>query len=228
MPSVSVTILNSTDAVVRTRLIMSPDESTLLTAKPMLPLVLPLPVFAEDFDGSSLSCPTRAQLALLADAVGLITSLAGTEVFELDRCNSLDRAEAKVRIRFERVDPPALARTAVLSTCRNAVECSPKRIVGADISIGAHAGVYDVAHELMHALGLNHTCTTLSLMAANFEDNELDECSEARASAGEPEGFRIVRVPSAADAVALRIISQLTQLAARFDSEVELVIADPT
>lgn len=88
--------------------------------------------------------------------------------------------------------------------------CMPRQVDGAIVRLSPEAGWRDVAHELMHAAGLGHTCIVPSMMATEFSTEDLEACGIVRGGVGYRSAMVLERSMSPYDAAALDILSKLT------------------
>lgn len=84
--------------------------------------------------------------------------------------------------------------------------CVPQWTSTASVSVAPAAGVPVMVHELLHALGLSHTCVIRSIMATEFSTRELSLCGLARGGLGFSEPLELEREASVYDAAALRLL----------------------
>jgi hypothetical protein len=70
------------------------------------------------------------------------------------------------------------------------------------------AGHAEITHELLHAVGLAHSCVTETIMATEFLDWELAECGYVRYDLGFSDTLRVTRAFSAFDAAALEVLRE--------------------
>ncbi len=66
-----------------------------------------------------------------------------------------------------------------------------------------------MVHELLHAMGLGHTCVVGSAMATEFSAAELLACGRSRARLGLMEPLHLKREIGAGDVVALAILRKV-------------------
>lgn len=84
--------------------------------------------------------------------------------------------------------------------------CQPVWAEGADIVLAQGAGIAEIQHELLHAVGLSHTCIVPSVMATEFSDDELRWCGLARGGLGFWQPLRLEREIGPHDIAAIEIV----------------------
>jgi hypothetical protein len=145
--------------------------------------------------------------ARVSSALNRINSLADTTILSLDR----DSALADVRIVLVDTidDQEAYTRMHVRGCMFEesaGYTCEPDWIEAADIYVTKRTKPAEIEHELLHALGLYHTCVIPSVMATEFSPTELRLCGSARHDLGLHAPLTLQRTLSPFDAAALRIL----------------------
>lgn len=130
------------------------------------------------------------------------------------------------------VDPALGGRTGVTvldGTCTGRAgtkHCFPDWLRRARITVAPNAPVLDIQHELLHGLGLRHTCLVESLMATEFSVANLRACGLVRFQAGLMTPITLSRSFSAYDRAALDLLRGLARVVSRPASQAEWVIVN--
>jgi len=89
--------------------------------------------------------------------------------------------------------------------------CRPRWIEWVEVGFTATAGPAEVQHELLHALGLTHTCVVPSVMATEFEREELERCGRMRRSLRFDQPLKLTRQMSEFDVAAIEILRNVAR-----------------
>lgn len=153
----------------------------------------------------------------LAKALDGINQLAGSDFFRLQEVPCAARTRRRgVRIAFRGDLGLRLGVTGVHDGGCGHLEgvgylCHPKWIRSADVVVQETASTQAIQHEMLHALGLGHTCLVPSVMATSFPPGKLQECAEVRGHYGIDEVLQLERRMSAYDALAAQLMKELSR-----------------
>ncbi|MDT8369844.1 MAG: hypothetical protein RQ745_11590 [Longimicrobiales bacterium] len=144
---------------------------------------------------------------------------AGFVVFEftgvIDRSDD-SRGVVEIRVRDDIGDALGTA-FAIEEGCQYFAEsgysCAPRWIRSAEIYLRDKTGQDEIIHELLHALGLDHTCVVRSVMATEFDDADLRRCGRARSGLGLTQPLMLERRLGPHDIVALHLLRELAEVA---------------
>jgi hypothetical protein len=146
---------------------------------------------------------------MLDSAIVEINAMAGQLLLFRER--SIRRRPARmIRVQWGSAAANEIGRTHLsLRDC--ALPCEhPWQIQSASISLASSAGMTALEHELLHALGLGHSCLAPSLMATEQSEQELRRCGERRFELGYRQGFVLDRILSNYDIAAVQILAALS------------------
>jgi hypothetical protein len=161
---------------------------SLLAQDPLLWTRLPVPVSIEvpsdqgDFEPKLVHAAT----AQVRRAVSAINESAGIRLFDFTGERSASHSREGVVVSFEDLAPPRLGATRVYKAlCSGSESAMPLRCGSniartATVRLSWNAPYEVVLHELMHAVGLQHTCVVPSVMATEFSSQELQACAARR------------------------------------------------
>jgi hypothetical protein len=166
-----------------------------------------------------LEVPERGDAAADPDEVAVLEALVGTAVAEINRTAGLellrlDESEnltGGIHVVWVESLNGALAGAQVEGpTCGSGSvpsgPCARARIERALVRITDGATVSEVIHELLHGLGLFHTCLVPSVMATEFSEPDLVRCGVARGRLGYTDPLVLRRSLSPYDIAALELV----------------------
>lgn len=197
-------------SVLPTEAILSEAGSTptLLRRDVSFPSSFPVSVYHTPVPGSG-ERDREDRAPPVVEALAGINELAGGTVFQLARPSG---ADADVRVIWSggsSRDTLGVTHLQVPS-CQydkpRGFSCQPRWIRHADIVLSERGKVAEVQHELLHAIGLSHTCVVPSVMATEFSQADLRACGSARAALGFTAPLRLERRLGRFDAAAIDIV----------------------
>ncbi len=173
----------------------------------------------------AVDAPCGSAIALaVSGAVRQLDTLGGRGLFVTD-CG---RFHTDVRFRVEVREGPlgdALGKTSPASGCQpwraHCTFYSPSQI---EVTIGTVRSDV-VAHELLHVLGLGHSCLVNTLLSTTFSEGELARCSRERQRMGIPGALVLQREATASDAASIQLLRDIAAFGADFRGwEIRLLV----
>lgn len=156
----------------------------------------------------------------LSAAVEEISVAVGRPVFSFDGCDDRrhDTGGRLITVYADTLPLPGVeGRSSARADCAETIDampdCAVRHLVGGTVHLSPQATPAVAAHELLHVLGLEHTCVYPSVMATRFAQAELIACGVLRARMGLTTGFVTERRLSAADVAAIELVIDLATLA---------------
>jgi hypothetical protein len=148
----------------------------------------------------------------LRRAIRKVNGLAGFEVLRIESGPS----GKGVRVSFTPPSRGALGATAIdTAPCGFSSEhgflCAPSWIDRAVVHLAPDAEVAVIQHELLHSLGLGHTCVVESVMVGYFSNEELEACAGLRTELGLTDPLFLERSMSPFDIAAVQLLRSLAQ-----------------
>jgi hypothetical protein len=171
-----------------------------------------------------------ALTSMVREAAEVVNELAGEGLLELqEACAPREVAGIQVHAYHDVGERIAFATWTTLGcTYASPPEalCEPQWMHSAQVWLTPAAGVNEVVHELLHILGLEHTCVVPSVMATEFDDWELLACSRERWRHGLNEPLQLQRRVSQYDAAALHLLLELGRLINRQVEAIRWVVME--
>jgi hypothetical protein len=173
--------------------------------------VLPVNVSATYTSGVGVDDSIRQRLMVL-HAVQRVNGVAGFDAMQVLESPEDSREDPSgIIVHFGLRSSIALGRTEVNEpTCdlapNEAILCAPQWIDSAFIEMSDTADISDLEHELLHALGLGHTCIVPSVLATEFEPEDIDACGDERRRLDLLSPLKLTRELSEFDALSMDIV----------------------
>jgi len=168
--------------------------------------------------------------SMVREAAEVVNELAGEGLLDLqEACAPREVAGIQVYVYHDVGKRIAFATWATLGcTYASPPEafCGPQWMYSAQVWLTSAAGVNEVVHELLHILGLEHTCVVPSVMATEFDDRQLLACSRERWRHGLSEPLHLQRRVSPYDAAALHLLQELGRLVNRQVEAISWVVME--
>ena len=149
-------------------------------------------------------------LEYLDASVEAIHSTAGRIVFSGVKCGPPLPGFRGVQVVIGSLDSEhsLLGQTRTFTECDrwSSSGCERPSVVGATVVIQDPSDRNVLSHELLHALGMGHSCLARSVMATEFQLWELRRCSEVRSGLGYSQALRLERRFGPVDAAAIQLL----------------------
>lgn len=180
----------------------------------------PVPVYLTDMNAAVSANDTAPLLGvMLAQVIANIQRAVGKQVFSYG--GYVDKTvpgRAGIYVQSVQLTGAVLGQTELrLTNCDGMPSwvstCFPELIAEATLNVRPDVEAAILEHELLHALGLSHTCIVGSVLATEFSRHDRERCAYARRSFGLLQPLLLRRELSAYDVAAIEVAMELSRSA---------------